>query len=94
LSIEDGAARILIEDRGPGIPEQLLHRACEPFFRLNKSDRSSGPGAGLGLAIAKEIIGRSSGELKLANSPKGGLIQEVRLPLAKLQPQPHNLAGA
>jgi signal transduction histidine kinase len=39
------------------------------------------PGAGLGLAIAKEIIDRSGGRIEVANRPGGGLVQTVTLPL-------------
>jgi signal transduction histidine kinase len=72
------AACILIEDHGPGIPEALLQRVFEPFFRVDPARRISHPGAGLGLAIAKEIIDRSGGQLKLANRAEGGLRQEIR----------------
>lgn len=87
LSVEGDSARIIIEDRGPGIPDSLLHRACEPFFRVDGARRSPVPGAGLGLAIAREIIARSSGELKLSNRLGGGLSQEVRIPMAEFKDQ-------
>ncbi len=73
-------ARILIEDHGPGIPEGLLQRVFEPFFRVDPARRTTHPGAGLGLAIAKEIIDRNRGQLRLANRPEGGLKQEIRFP--------------
>ena len=75
-------AYIEISDHGPGIPDALLQRAFEPFFRVDPA-RSAGPGAGLGLAIAKEIIQRNGGRLTLVNAPAGGLIQTVELPVAK-----------
>jgi signal transduction histidine kinase len=68
-----------IIDSGPGIPEQLLARAFEPFFRVDAA-RSPTAGVGLGLAIAKEIIQRNQGTLILANRVKGGLIQTVEMP--------------
>lgn len=70
-----------IIDNGPGIPEELLARAFEPFFRVDAS-RSSTAGAGLGLAIAKEIIHRNRGTLILANGARGGLIQTIEVPAA------------
>jgi signal transduction histidine kinase len=76
------AVLLLIEDDGPGIPEDLLQRAYEPFFRIDPARRASVPGAGLGLAIAREIIARSKGELKITNRPEGGLRQEVSFPVA------------
>jgi signal transduction histidine kinase len=69
-----------IVDNGPGIPEKLLARAFEPFFRVDAA-RSSTAGAGLGLAIAKEIIHRNRGTLILANGAAGGLIQRIEVPL-------------
>jgi signal transduction histidine kinase len=74
-------AYIEISDKGPGIPDALLQRAFEPFFRVDPA-RSAG-GAGLGLAIAKEIIQRNGGRLTLVNAPAGGLIQTIELPVAK-----------
>jgi len=76
-----GSALIEIVDNGPGIPEQLLARAFEPFFRVNGA-RSATPGAGLGLAIAREIIQRNRGTLRLANGVRGGLIQTIEVPAA------------
>lgn len=68
---------LVIEDHGPGIPEELLQRAYEPFFRVDAARRVSVP-AGLGLAIAREIIARNRGELKISNRANGCLRQEVR----------------
>jgi signal transduction histidine kinase len=72
---------IEIVDDGPGIPEKLLGRAFEPFFRVNAA-RSSTAGAGLGLAIAKEIIQRNRGTVNRANRANGGLIQTIEIPAA------------
>jgi signal transduction histidine kinase len=80
LRRQGGMALIEIADRGPGIPEHLLQRALEPFFRVDPA-RTSGGGAGLGLAIAREIITRHRGHLTLANAPSGGLVQTITLPL-------------
>jgi signal transduction histidine kinase len=75
------SVRIEIVDNGPGIPEKLLARAFEPFFRVDAA-RSSMAGAGLGLAIAKEIIHRNRGTLILANGAGGGLVQTIEVPAA------------
>jgi|EndMetStandDraft_5_1072996.scaffolds.fasta_scaffold32855_2 signal transduction histidine kinase len=75
------SAFIDIVDNGPGIPEELLARAFEPFFRVDAA-RSATAGAGLGLAIAKEIIHRNRGTLILANGATGGLIQTIEVPAA------------
>ncbi|MGK9165221.1 hypothetical protein KXR53_02940 [Inquilinus limosus] len=80
LDAAEGEARITITDRGPGIPPELLARVFEPFFRVDPARRQTVPGAGLGLAIAKEIIDRTGGRIEIANRPEGGLIQTVTLP--------------
>jgi signal transduction histidine kinase len=72
-------ARIEILDRGNGIPDNLLERAVEPFFRADPV--RSPTGAGLGLAIAREIILRNGGQLTLANAPTGGLAQTITVPI-------------
>lgn len=77
LSATDGQAVLTIDDHGPGIPPELLNKAFEPFFRVDPGRRQSVPGAGLGLAIAKEIIERYGGSITLANKPGGGLSQKV-----------------
>lgn len=83
LAVEREAAAIRIADRGPGIPEPMLKRAIEPFFRVDPA-RSAGHGAGLGLAIANGIVQRNGGRLTLANAPTGGLIQTIELPAARI----------
>jgi signal transduction histidine kinase len=71
---------ITIDDEGPGIPEQSMSRAFEPFFRVDPARRKSGPGAGLGLAIAKEIVERHGGKLTLQNRSPRGLRQRLGFP--------------
>jgi signal transduction histidine kinase len=82
LTVSDFIAHVLIDDRGPGIPEQLLNHVFEPFFRVDQARRQSLPGAGLGLAIAKEIIDRQGGAIVVTNRSDGGLRQDVSFPPA------------
>lgn len=74
-------AVVTISDEGPGIPEDLIGQVFEPFFRVDIGRRKSLPGAGLGLAIAKEIIERLGGTIVVANQKPRGLMQTVTLPL-------------
>nr|WP_237168555.1 ATP-binding protein [Paracoccus shandongensis] len=80
LSLSDGRAELLIEDEGPGIPEPLMERAFEPFFRVDEARRKAIPGAGLGMAIARQIIDQLGAEVRLANMQPQGLRQRVVLP--------------
>jgi len=78
--IEDESEVVVtIRDEGPGIPQELIGRVFEPFFRVDLGRRKSIPGVGLGLAIAREIIERFGGTITIANHKKQGLIQTVIL---------------
>ncbi|HET9935035.1 MAG TPA: ATP-binding protein [Methyloceanibacter sp.] len=81
----NGAARIVIEDDGPGLPPELLDRVFEPFFRADPARRQDIRGAGLGLTIAREIVQRAGGRIDIANRSGGGLRQIVELPRAEEQ---------
>jgi signal transduction histidine kinase len=80
VGMENSTALITIDDEGPGIPDQSMSRVFEPFFRVDPARRKSGPGAGLGLAIAKEIVERHGGKLTLQNRSPKGLRQEIVFP--------------
>jgi len=80
-------AVVVIEDSGPGIPVEVIDRVFEPFFRIDPARQQVIPGAGLGLAITKEIVGRHGGEIVLTNKASGGLRQEIRFPRQIEQPQ-------
>ncbi|MDX8521318.1 sensor histidine kinase [Mesorhizobium dulcispinae] len=62
LTGQGGRAVLTIADRCPGIPPDLLNKAFEPFFRVDPARTQFIPGAGLGLAIAKEIVERYGGQ--------------------------------
>lgn len=79
----DGLAQVVITDEGPGIPESMIGRVFEPFFRADPARRQSIPGAGLGLTIAREIVQRAGGAIRIQNAVGRGLIQVIELPLAE-----------
>jgi signal transduction histidine kinase len=73
---------VTIDDEGPGIPENMMGQVFEPFFRADPARRQATPGAGLGLTIAREIIQRAGGSVRIGNRAAGGLAQVVDLPTA------------
>ncbi len=84
VSVEHPAsttARVIIEDRGPGIPDAVIGRVFEPFFRVDRARQQSIPGAGLGLTIAREIIQLAGGTIAVRNGIDRGLVQTVELPV-------------
>lgn len=80
LDLDGTLARVTIEDDGPGIPADIIGHVFEPFFRADPARRQDIPGAGLGLTIAREIVRRAGGEIRIVNGAKRGLVQTVELP--------------
>ncbi len=80
----DGSGvRVVIEDEGPGIPEDDLERVFEPFVRLEASRSRNTGGSGLGLAIARSIVRGHGGDIHLENRAEGGLRTTIALPVAE-----------
>lgn len=71
---------IIFENQGKDIPKEKLDRIFEKFFRMDNSRRSHTGGAGLGLAIAKEIVGLHGGTIEAA-SEDHRITFTVRLPI-------------
>jgi signal transduction histidine kinase len=72
-------AVLTVSDRGPGMREEELKRAFQPFFRADSA--ADGDGFGLGLAIAKRAIEVHKGTIIAENLPGGGLRVTIELPL-------------
>ena len=73
-------ALILIEDDGPGIPEDQYKNVFKPFFRLDKSRSLNQSGVGLGLAIVEDIINSHGGNIQLGKGKLKGLQVKISLP--------------
>lgn len=74
------AYEIVVEDEGPGIPEQDRGRVFEPFVRLEGSRNADTGGSGLGLTLVKAIAEGHGGTVVLEDRPGGGLRVRMRLP--------------
>jgi signal transduction histidine kinase len=76
---------IVVEDEGPGLPEDIKHRAFERFVR---GERDGGRGSGLGLAIVNAVAEGHGGRVEYEDREGGGARFVIRLPaLAALTPQ-------
>ena len=71
---------IVVEDEGPGIPEDDRQRVFEPFVRLESSRNEATGGTGLGLTLVKAIAEGHGGAVQLENRPGGGLRARMHLP--------------
>ena len=79
LTAADGDALLTVTDGGPGIPVEEREHVFERFYRI--ADSIEG-GSGLGLAIVREVVENAGGRVILGDGAAGGLMVEVRLPLA------------
>lgn len=71
---------IVIDDDGPGIPEEDRERVFGPFVRLEESRSRETGGIGIGMAIARSILRAHGGDITLANRSGGGLRATLHLP--------------
>ena len=76
---DDAVAEIL--DDGPGLPDDEIERAFEPFYRGERALASGKAGTGLGLAVCRSIARAHGGDIRLRRLPEG-FAAEVRVPLA------------
>ena len=74
---DTGEVVITVLDRGPGIPQDQIEAAMQPFFRLEQSRNRNTGGTGLGLAIAQQLAQTLGGSVRLYNRGGGGLAAEV-----------------
>ncbi|MEV6133300.1 HAMP domain-containing sensor histidine kinase [Streptomyces violaceusniger] len=71
---------IKVRDHGPGIPEDVLPHVFDRFYKASAS-RPRSEGSGLGLSIAMENAHIHGGDISAANSPEGGAVFTLRLPM-------------
>ena len=71
---------IIIDDDGPGIPENERENVLKPFYKIDKSRSGSKSNVGLGLSIASDIIRSHGGNISLERSPTNGLRVTIYLP--------------
>ena len=79
---EGGDVVVLVEDRGPGIPESERESVLEPFHRRDTARNLDSGGFGLGLAIVADILRRNQANLQFADREGGGLRVIVRMKAA------------
>jgi len=74
-------AEIEISDSAPGVPAALHDKLFERLFRVDVSRNRHHGGAGLGLSLCKNIVTAHQGDIRIQDSPFGGLTVIVHLPL-------------
>jgi signal transduction histidine kinase len=77
-----------IADSGPGIPKQHLSKIFDPFF----TTRGQGEGSGLGLTVARRIIKKFGGDIRIESQEGSGASCIVTLPLIPVLPPPQEVS--
>ena len=72
---------ISVSDDGPGIPNEERDIVFQPFYRIDKGRTRNTGGVGLGLAIARLVVTKMSGEIHIESSESGGAKFVLALPL-------------
>ena len=80
--------RVIVQDTGKGIPEDVLPRIFDPFF----TTKPVGQGTGLGLSISYQIVQQHGGDIRVTSQPGKGTRFTVQLPLPGVAaaPAPEN----
>ncbi len=74
---------IVVEDDGPGIPEEERHRIFEPFFRGRHAQEHEIEGSGIGLNIVKQVVRSHGGRVRVMNGDRRGTRFVLQLPAMK-----------
>lgn len=80
LTATRNATTIFVDDEGAGVPVADRERVFKPFERLEPSRSRDTGGAGLGLAIARQLVEAHGGEIRATNTPDGRGRMEIVLP--------------
>jgi signal transduction histidine kinase len=84
VQARDDRAVVTASDDGPGVPAEDRDRVFDRFVRLDPDRSRTGGGAGLGLAIVREIVAAHHGTVAIDDRPGGGTRITVQLPLVKV----------
>jgi signal transduction histidine kinase len=73
--------KMIVRDKGPGIPPENLERVFTRFVRLEQRGQQEQGGTGIGLAIARNVAVLHRGSIQASNAVQGGCIMTVSLPM-------------
>ena len=79
-ALREGSASVEVRDTGPGIPEDMQEAIFDPFVQLGRTLTSSQEGAGLGLAISRDLARAMDGDVTVQSTPGSGAVFTLRLP--------------
>ena len=75
LVARDDRARLWVDDEGPGVAAERAAEIWHPFARLRREAETSRPGAGLGLAVVRELVAMHGDTARVEEAPGGGALR-------------------
>lgn len=90
---EASVVRLVVEDDGAGVPDELIPKVFEKFFRAPSNGARGRPGTGIGLAVVRGLVEAMGGTVHGRRSELGGLAVEIQLPHAQLPAELSALAS-
>ena len=88
VTAADDVIEIAVTDQGIGIPEDVLDRVFERFFRVDQARSRTTGGTGLGLSIVKHVVQNHGGDVRVWSQPGRGSTFTIRLPRVLEPAQP------
>ncbi|MXY43935.1 MAG: HAMP domain-containing histidine kinase [Dehalococcoidia bacterium] len=88
-TLSTGEVFVAVEDTGDGIPDDVIATVFDRFRRADPSRARTTGGAGLGLAIAKNLVEAHGGTIEAKSSPSGGTIFRFTIPTDQERTSPH-----
>ena len=82
-----GTVELTVDDGGPGVPDDVLERLFDKFFRVERVGEGSRRGMGIGLAVVRGLTESMGGRVAAERSPLGGLRVVVDIPVASDPPR-------
>jgi signal transduction histidine kinase len=79
------AARVTVDDQGPGVPPGERARVWAPYYRLDRDRNTPAGGSGLGLAVVAQLASRLGGRSWVEDAPGGGARFGVEFPGARVR---------
>ena len=87
----DGIVRVWVDDQGPGVPPSEREAVWRAFYRRKESIAAGATGAGIGLAVVRELVLQSGGSVQVTDAPNGGARFLADLPRAETPDNPDEL---
>ena len=81
-SMQNGAARVTVDDEGPGIQGDERLRIWQPYYRIERDRHGPIGGSGLGLSVVSDLVQQAGGRAWVEDAPAGGARFIVEFPVA------------